>query len=150
MELYLSNLVHGVLNGVELELVYNFFISCSIAEISWAKVHYAKQSLLHKNLESAEFTNKKHGKPLYIPWQLIMCVFVKACSHDATCIIGFFCLIIAETKKMIYESVNVKGAVYKPKQNSFTSFSFQSITTCTGFASVGLIFVHQTLTWKAN
>ena len=28
---YVSNLVHGVLNGVELEVVYNFFISYSIA-----------------------------------------------------------------------------------------------------------------------
>ena len=32
MGLFVSNLVHGVLNGVELELVYNFFITCSIAE----------------------------------------------------------------------------------------------------------------------
>ena len=40
--LYVSNLVHGVLNGVELEHVRNFFIFCSIAEISChAKVQYA-------------------------------------------------------------------------------------------------------------
>ena len=34
MGLYVSNLVHGVVNDVELELVYTFFISCPIAEIS--------------------------------------------------------------------------------------------------------------------
>ena len=33
----------------------------------------------------------------------------------------------AETKEMIHESVNLKGAVYKPKQNSFCLqfFSFE-------------------------
>ena len=40
MGLCVSNMVHWVPNGVKLELVYNFFIFCSIAEISWAKVHY--------------------------------------------------------------------------------------------------------------
>ena len=35
MGLYVSDFVHGVLDGVELELVYNFFyIYCSIADIS--------------------------------------------------------------------------------------------------------------------
>ena len=37
MGLYVSSLVHGFLNGVELELVYNFFI----AEISWVKGQHA-------------------------------------------------------------------------------------------------------------
>ena len=41
MALYVSSLVHGVLTGVELELVYNFFLSCSIAEVSWAEAQYA-------------------------------------------------------------------------------------------------------------
>ena len=41
MGLYVSNLVPGILNSIELDLVYNFFISCSIGEISWAKVQYA-------------------------------------------------------------------------------------------------------------
>ena len=41
---YVSNLIHGVLNGVELELVY-FVISYSIIKISWAKVHYANVGL---------------------------------------------------------------------------------------------------------
>ena len=45
MGLYVSNLVLGILNGVELELVYNFFMSCSIAELSWAKVQYADVGL---------------------------------------------------------------------------------------------------------
>ena len=41
--------VDGVLNGVELELVHNFFISCSIAEISsWAEVQYADVELQPK------------------------------------------------------------------------------------------------------
>ena len=34
----------GVLDGVELELVCNFCISCSIPEISWDKVEYAEKS----------------------------------------------------------------------------------------------------------
>ena len=38
---YVSNLVHGVLNGIELELVHNFFISSSNAEILLVKVQYA-------------------------------------------------------------------------------------------------------------
>ena len=40
MELCVSNLVCGVLNGVELKLVYSFFISSSIAEISQVEVQH--------------------------------------------------------------------------------------------------------------
>ena len=43
----------------------------------------------------------------------------------------------AETKQMIYESVNLKGVLYKPKQNCI---SLQRIITCTDFANIGLIF----------
>ena len=43
----------------------------------------------------------------------------------------------AETNEMIYESVNLKGVVYEPKQNSF---SLQTITIHTGFTNVGAIF----------
>ena len=43
----------------------------------------------------------------------------------------------AKTKEMIYESVNLKGVAYEPKQNSF---SLQFIATCAGFANVGPIF----------
>ena len=43
----------------------------------------------------------------------------------------------AETKEMLHGSVNLKGVVYEPKQNSF---SFQSINTCTDVAVVGPIF----------
>ena len=48
----------------------------------------------------------------------------------------------AETKEIIYESVNLKGVVPEPKQNTF---SLQSITTSTGFANIGPIFykVHE-------
>ena len=42
----------------------------------------------------------------------------------------------AEIKEMIYESVNLKGIVYEPKQKSV---SLQSISTCTGFAEVHLL-----------
>ena len=38
---FVANLVHGILNGVELDLVCNFFISCSSSQISWAEVQYA-------------------------------------------------------------------------------------------------------------
>ena len=38
---------------------------------------------------------------------------------------------------MIYESVNLKGVVYEPKQNSF---SLQSVFKCTGFANFDLFF----------
>ena len=38
---YVSNLVLGVLNGIELELAYNFpTISCSIPEICQAEVYH--------------------------------------------------------------------------------------------------------------
>ena len=45
---------------------------------------------------------------------------------------------------MVYESVNLKGVVYKSKQNSF---SFQPINTCAGFANVAqlLYFIHRAL-----
>ena len=43
----------------------------------------------------------------------------------------------AETKEMIYESVNLKGVMYEPKQNSFR---LQSISNCTGFATADPIF----------
>ena len=42
-----------------------------------------------------------------------------------------------ENKEMIYESVNLKGAEYEPKQNSS---SLQSITICTCFGNIGPIF----------
>ena len=37
----------------------------------YEKLGSAKQSFLHKNLESAEFTNKKHGKPTLHAYALI-------------------------------------------------------------------------------
>ena len=44
---------------------------------------------------------------------------------------------VAETREMIYESLNLKGVVTEPKQ---ISFGLQSITTCTGFETVCPIF----------
>ena len=46
MRLYFSNLIHGVLNDVKLELVYNFFISCSIAEISQVEMQHLPHDIL--------------------------------------------------------------------------------------------------------
>ena len=39
---------------------------------------------------------------------------------------------------MIYESVNLKGVVYEPKQNSF---GFQSITTRIGLQTLARSFI---------
>ena len=47
MELYVSNLFRGVQNGIEFELVYNFFISCSIAEIPQFEVQHRHIGLWH-------------------------------------------------------------------------------------------------------
>ena len=87
-----------------------------------------QNSTLHKILENGEFTNKKHGKTtLYslivnhvletsVKFQfLCVCfrketlfwwfrigflfVFIKLCSHDATCIIEFFSTIMLKPKK---------------------------------------------------
>ena len=37
---------------------------------------------------------------------------LKVHSHDVTCVIRFFLYYFAGTKKIIYESVNLKGVVY--------------------------------------
>ena len=44
----------------------------------------------------------------------------------------------SENKEMIYESVNLKGAEYEPKQNSS---SLQSITTCTCLETLARSFI---------
>ena len=51
MGLYVSNLVDGVLNIVELELIYNFFISCSIAQISQVEVYWTSAQSGIKNIQ---------------------------------------------------------------------------------------------------
>ena len=57
---YVSEMVHEVLNGVELELVYNFLISCSIVEI-WTKVQHADvDSENVKDLEAAIRLERTH------------------------------------------------------------------------------------------
>ena len=65
---------------------------------------------------------KKHCFALVVLNQFPIC-FIKPCSHDGTCIIGFFCTIMlsyyAGKKDMIHEPVNLKGVVYEPKQNTF-------------------------------
>ena len=93
------------------------------------KIKLCQTVILHGNLESAEFTNKKHGKPTLhslianhvleisvklefqcvrfekkhcfalVFWIGFLFVFVTACSHDATCIIRFFCIIMLKPKK---------------------------------------------------
>ena len=88
-----------------------------------------KQSFLYKNLESAEFINKKHWKPalhslkanhvlemsvklkfrcvhfekkhgvaLVVLNYFLIC-FHKTCSHDAACIMQFFCTVMLKRKK---------------------------------------------------
>ena len=123
--------------------------------------------ILHKKLENAKLTNKKHGKPtlhsLMANHVLEMSVKPKfQCSRFKTkhcfalavlkqfriCFCqglftrcGLYHRIFlhcsAETKEIIYESVNLKGVVWEPKQNSFRLNSF---LTRTGFANVGPIF----------
>ena len=105
-----------------------------------------RNSHLHKNLESAEFTYNKHGKPtlhslianhvLKVSVKLkFKCVRFRkkhwfalvALSRFPICFYqGLFTrcdlyhrillCYYAESKEMIYESVNLKGVVYEPKK----------------------------------
>ena len=69
------------------------------------------------------------GFELVSYWFLLRPIYtMQLVSYDS------FFLYYPETKEMIYDSVNLKGVLYKPKQNSF---SLQSSTTYTGFANVG-------------
>ena len=113
--------------------------------------------ILHKNLESAEFTDKKHGKPtlhsliahhvlrmsVKLKFQrvhfekkhcfaLVVLKWFPVCFYQGmfTRCDLYHTIILhcyAETNEMIYESGNLKGVVYKPTQNCF---SLQSIITC--------------------
>ena len=83
-----------------------------------------KQSFLQKNVEYAEFDNNEHWKPtlhslignhvlemaVKLKFQcarlekkhcfaLVVLNWIKACSHDATCIIPFFCTITLRLKE---------------------------------------------------
>ena len=120
------------------------------------------QTLQNKNLENAKFANKKHGKLTlnslkanhvpetsiklkfqYVRFKKKRCFAIvvlnpfHVCLHqglfarcDLHCRILLYCY--AETKEMIYESVNLNGVVNEAKQ---TSFSLQSINTFTGLAT---------------
>ena len=67
---------------------------------------------------------KKHCFALVVlNWFRIF--FFKACSNDETCIIRNLLHYNAETKKMVYKSVNLKGVVYEPTQNSFDFFGLR-------------------------
>ena len=125
------------------------------------KIRLCETVILHKNLPSAQFINKKQGKStlhsLITNHVLEMSVnstvyFLKRHIVFALVVLNRFLINLfirynlnhrillycyAETKEMIYESVNLKGVVYEPKQNSF---SFQSISTCAGFGNVDPIF----------
>ena len=65
MGLYVSNLVHGVLNGIELELVFNLFISCSIAEISLVEIH-------HQHIELQPTISQQQSKILKSCMQVLI------------------------------------------------------------------------------
>ena len=97
------------------------------------------------NSNSSVYVLKRSIVLLWWFWISFLFVFIKACSHDATCIVGFL-YYYAETKEMIHESVNLKGVVYEPKQNSF---SIQSFTKSTGFANVGPALV-KFIDWALN
>ena len=56
----------------------------------------------------AEMTVDIQGHQFYTQY-----ISLKANTHDAICIIRFFCAIMLETKEIIYESVNLKGVAYK-------------------------------------
>ena len=123
--------------------------------------HFSK-----KNLESAKFTSKKHGKStlhsliakhvLEISIKLKFqcerfekkqCFAVMVLNWFSFCFCqGLFIrchlyhtiiLYYPETKEMIHESVNLERRCVQPKQNPF---SLQFITHCKGFANVELIF----------
>ena len=106
---------------------YGRFLTFPVGEI-W-KIGLCKTVTLRKNLQNAEFTYIKHGKPtlhslianhvlemfvklgfncirlkrntvlLWWFWTCFPFVFIKACSHDATCILGFFCTVMSKPKK---------------------------------------------------
>ena len=119
------------------------------------KIRLYQTVVLHKILERAEFTNKKHEKPtlqsmcsrclsnsnssmyvlkrsialLWWFW-IVLFVFVKTYSLWFTWCDLYHTILLyhyAETKEMIYESVNLKRAVHELKQNSFIIqlFSFR-------------------------
>ena len=123
--------------------------------------------LAQKNLESAEFTNKKHGKPTLHSMiaNHVLEVSVKLESQCVRFEEALFCsggfesvsylfyqalftrwdlhhrillYYYAEKKEMIYESVNLKGVVYEPNQNSF---GLQSITTRIGLQTLARSFI---------
>ena len=105
---------------------YDLFLTFPVGEI-W-KIRLYKTVILHKNLECAEFTHNKYGNRtlhslivmcsrclsdsnssvyvlkrnmvlLWWFWIGFLFVFIEACSHDTTCIIGFFCIIMLKPKK---------------------------------------------------
>ena len=65
--------------------------------------------------------------------QIPVCTFQKEALF---CFGGFELVFYSESKETIYKSLNLKGLVYEPKQNSY---SLQSITTCVCFGKVGPI-----------
>ena len=111
--------------------------------------------ILHENLESAEFSNRKGQKPTLHLWianhmlemstklkfqcvrfrkealfslvvlnQFLVC-FYRGLFTRCDLYLGILLCYYAEAKEMTYESMNLKGVVYEPKE---TSFSLHSIT----------------------
>ena len=121
----------------------------SILDVSsWrnVKIRLCKTGILHKNLESAEFTYNKYGKPTlhsltanhviemsvkvrfkWVRFKKKHCFALVVLNRSPICFYqGLFtrCDLYhrillcyhAEIKEMIQESVNLKGVVYEPKQ----------------------------------
>ena len=131
----------------------------------WSLFHHV---ILHKNLESVKFTYNKKGKPTlhslianhvlemyvrlkfkYVRIKKKYCFALVVLNRFPICFYqGLFTrcdlyhrillYYYPETKEMIYESVNLKGVVYEPKQNSF---SLQSITTRTVLQTLARSFI---------
>ena len=66
------------------------------------------------NSNSSVRFEKKHC------FALVVLNWIKAFSHDTTCIIRFFCTIMLKLKKWFMNHWIYKGVVYEPKQNSFS------------------------------
>ena len=123
---------------------YYLFLTFPVGKI--CKIRLCKTVFLHKNLENAEFTNKKHGKPtlhsliakhvLEISVKLkFHCVRFNKKHCFALMVLNRFPISFyqglftrcdlyrrillyyyPETKEMICESVNLKGVVYEPNK----------------------------------
>ena len=136
------------------------------------KTRALKNSMLHKNAKSTKFTNKKHRKPTlhspianhvlemsvklnlqYVRFKKKHCFALMVLNRFPICFYqGLFtpCNLYhrivlyyyAETKEMVYESLNLKGVVYEPKQNSFSLHSMTIVQVLQTLARSFIKFIH--------